>query len=84
MLSEADVRKLIEREKNEKWVISNYKQLRIEYADQWVAAKDQKIVASGGSYKSLVADLKKRFGEYFCEVALEYVASKEPHMFMPR
>jgi hypothetical protein len=68
---------MIEREKNEKWIISHYKELKKKYSDKWVAVKDQQPIASGTSYKKLVAKLKNIYTKQFCEVAVEYIASKD-------
>lgn len=83
MLSGAEFQKLIESEKNEKWIIVHYDELKKEYQNKWIAVKGQKVIAWGTNYSSLLADLKKKCGEEFCEVVLRYFSTRYRPRVLP-
>ena len=71
------LKRLIERENNEKYITSNYRRLKKDYADMWIAVENQQVVAWGSDYKSLVKRMKKKLGGRFCGIAVEYIASRD-------
>jgi hypothetical protein len=61
-----------------KWLEENYDRLKREYDGKWVIIQDKKVVASGGSYESIMNALKK------CDprkAIVEYVQSEQVAMF---
>lgn len=61
-----------------KWLGDNYDVLKKQYDGKWVVIQDRKVVASGGSYASIMSALKK------CDprkAIVEYLQSEQVAMF---
>ncbi len=64
-------------EENSKWLDANYERLTEKYNERWVAVLDRSVIDFDGDLRKLVARLRKKLGERYPEVAIEYV-TKEP------
>jgi len=63
---------------NLKWLEENYDRLKKEYDGKWVVIQDRRVVASSGTYESIMNALKK------CDprnAIVEYLQSEQVAMF---
>lgn len=65
---------------NKLWAMNNMAKLRAKYADQFVACRDGKVIASSHSSEALFRRLKKK-GEDLSVIAVEFVP-KEPVIWL--
>lgn len=76
-ISEEEVKRLREKESNLKWMSKNYDLLLSKHEGQYVAVKDDEIIAHNKDHKKLVSGLRKEYGLNFCTVAVKYIAKKK-------
>lgn len=76
-ISKDEVQRLKKKEDNLKWISRNYDVLLSKHAEEYVAVKDGKIIATGMDHDKLVSGLRNQYGLNFCTIAVKYVMKKK-------
>jgi uncharacterized protein (DUF1778 family) len=61
---------------NRGWVDANYMSLTEKYSNRWVAVLDKTVIDSDTDLQKLARRLRKKLGERYSEIAMEYVTKK--------
>ncbi len=63
------------------WIVRNYRKLRTDYPDQWIAVKDSKVVESNPDLEPLLGRLKEKHGAA-TGFAIEFIGSKPRNLLI--
>ncbi|MBI3841572.1 MAG: hypothetical protein HY295_00215 [Thaumarchaeota archaeon] len=80
-ISKDEVQRLKKKEMNLKWISRNYDALLSKHPEEYIAVKDEKIIATGTNYKSLISGLRDQYGINFCTIAVKYIEKKKNIMY---
>jgi hypothetical protein len=64
-------------QRNNRWIIENYNNLKNQYNNQWIAASNNVVVDHDPDLKKLVKRLKTQHTKVYGQIAVEYIASEE-------
>jgi hypothetical protein len=76
--SVADV--LSEFQRNNRWIIDNYCNLKKQYNNRWVAVLNNAVVDHDSELKKLVKRLKTQHSKDYRQIAVEYITSEESEL----
>jgi len=65
-----------EMEQDNKWLVSNYEEIRRKYENKFIAIKDKNIIASNPTLEGIIKDLKEK-GENPSFVLIEFIHKKD-------
>jgi phosphohistidine phosphatase SixA len=74
---ESAVEVLTELEQNDEWLNENYKKLKADYNNQWVAILNRLVVGHNTDLEKLVKELRNQYPDSYNQIAVEYVTSEE-------
>ncbi len=80
-MSKADI--ISAAEDNSKWIDQNYEQLTRKYNRRWIAVLDKKVIDSDKNLDKITARLRKRLGNKYSGVVVEYITNKPLNMILP-
>ena len=64
-------------QRNNRWIIENYDNLKKQFNNQWVAVLNNAVVDHDPDLKKLVKRLKTHHSKVYGQIAVEYVTSEE-------
>ena len=64
-------------QRNNRWIIENYNNLKKAYNNQWIAASNNEVLDHDSDLKKLVKRLKTHYLEVYGQIAVEYITSDE-------
>jgi hypothetical protein len=64
-------------QRNNRWIIENYNNLKKQYNNQWIAASNNAVLDFDSDLKKLVKRLKAQYPEVYGQIAVEYITSEE-------
>ncbi len=64
-------------QRNNRWIIENYNNLKKAYNNKWIAASNNAVLDHDSDLKKLVKRLKTHYLEVYGQIAVEYITSEE-------
>jgi len=64
-------------QRNNRWIIENYDNLKIKYSNQWVGVLGNLVVDHDPDLKKLVKRLKTQHPKVYSQIVIEHVTSEE-------
>jgi len=75
------IKYILELEKEGEWLQSKYNELRYKFGDQFVAVKDEKIIANGKDIKNVIEKVKKA-GEDPALTLIEFIFKNKVELIL--
>ena len=69
-------------ERDTKWIIKNYDELKMEYPDEWIASFGQRILDHSKGLDELMDRLREKYPENWKDIAIKFVSPQEVEMIL--
>ena len=79
-MSKADI--ISKAEGSHKWIDEQRDQLTKKYNNRWIAVLDRNVIDSDSDLERIAARLRKKLGDKYSEVVIEYVTNKPLNMIL--